>query len=329
MTEILLIFWILSAVIIILARKVYRVIICFGVFSLISSVAYLVMGAPDVAMAEAAISAFATIFFIICIERFYGGGVDLRKEEEQTANVDYKKIAKGAVVPLIFAVALCGLFIYFMPAAATSTYLKDQYLSLFMQDVGGENAVTAIYLGYRVYDTLFEALILVAAVVAVSHMSWYDGAVAPGGRESDIKNSAMAKFTMRIISPIVLIVGAYLIMNGHISAGGGFQGGLAIATFFICRYMVYDIYDMPVKKVMKIEELVFINITIIPILAIFMGFVYMFIGNPPLFQEIYLTVMNILIGLKVACGFFILFYRYIAIERLSDYEEEGVRIHDS
>jgi multicomponent Na+:H+ antiporter subunit B len=160
-------------------------------------------------------------------------------------------------------------------------------------------------------------------------MSWYEGAVAPGGRESDIKNSSMAKFTMRIISPIVLIVGAYLIMNGHISAGGGFQGGLAIATFFICRYMVYDIYDMPIKKVMKIEELVFINITIIPILAIFMGFVYMLIGNPPLFQEIYLTVMNILIGLKVACGFFILFYRYIAIERLSDYEEGEVRVHDS
>ena len=316
MTEILFIFWIISTILIIFERKIYRVIIYFGIFSLITSVVYLFLGGPDVAMAEAGISAFATIFFLVCIEKYYNDGNGKEKEHQATAK--FGKRFVGALPALLFCAALCGLFIYFMPQVTVSTYLKDLYLDRFWYDVGGLNAVTSIYLGYRVYDTLFEALILVIAVVAVGHLSWYEQQTVPDGRHSEIENSVMAKFTMRIICPMLLIFGAYLIANGHISAGGGFQGGLAVAAFFICRYMVYGIYDMPIKKVIKLEELIFINIIIVPIIAIFTGTTLFAAGASPLTQNIYLIAMNILIGAKVACGFFVLFYRYIAIERLPE-----------
>jgi len=311
----LLIFWILSAACIVFCRKAYRVIIYFGVFSLITSVIYLYLGAPDVAMSEAGISAFATIFFIVCVEKYYSRGRGLKQEEAQVRQPS-KLLFVKFIPPLLFALALGGLFVYFVPTGYAAYELRNQYLQMFMIDVGGTNAVTAIYLGYRVYDTLFEALLLVVAVVAVTHVSWLSLDQIPSGRHSEIENSAMAKFTMRIICPIILLFAAYLIMNGHISAGGGFLGGLTIASFFICRYLVLDIYDLPIKKVMKLEELVFINITVLPILAIFTGVVYVVAGITPLFQHIYLIAMSSLVGMKVACGFFILFYRYVAIERL-------------
>jgi len=185
-----------------------------------------------------------------------------------------------------------------------------------MHDVGGQNALTAIYLGYRVYDTLFEALLIVVSVVAASHMSWYPNVEVTDGLRSEIESSSMAKFTLRIICPIILLFGAYLALNGHISAGGGFQGGLAIAVFFICRYMVYNIYDIHIKTVMEIEKLIYINITVVATIAVFMGVLYLSAEAIPIWQSVYLIFMNIFIGLKVACGFFILFYRYIAIERL-------------
>jgi multicomponent Na+:H+ antiporter subunit B len=186
-----------------------------------------------------------------------------------------------------------------------------------MSNVGGQNAVTAIYLGYRVYDTLFEALILVIAVVAVSHMSWSSEESVADGHHSEIENYSMAVFTMRIICPIILVFGVYLILNGHISAGGGFQGGLVIASFFICRYLIYGIYDIPVKKVIQLEEMVFINIIIVAALAIFLGTGALLpVEFSEVFQIAYLVIMNIMIGLKVACGFFILFYRFVAIERM-------------
>jgi len=312
MTQILLVFWLLSAACIVFCRKAYRVIIFFGVFSLITSVVYLSLGAPDVAMSEAGISAFATIFFIVCVEKYYSLGGGLQRE----AATDEKGLFIKFVPPFIFVLVLCGLFIYFVPTGYAFTELRDQYLQMFMIDVGGTNAVTAIYLGYRVYDTLFEALLLVVAVVAVTHVSWFGSEQIRSKKLSEIENSAMTKFTMRIICPIILLFGAYLIMNGHISAGGGFLGGLAFASFFICRYLVLDIHDLPIKKVMRMEELVFINITILPILAIFTGVVYLVADVTPIFQHIYLITMSALVGMKVACGFFILFYRYIAIERL-------------
>ena len=314
MTQVLLVFWILSAACIVFCRKAYRVIIYFGVFSLITSVIYLSLGAPDVAMSEAGISAFATIFFIVCVEKYYtlGGGLQREADRDEQGKRRFAKF----IPPLLFVMALCGLFIYFVPTGYAFTELRDQYLHMFMRDVGGTNAVTAIYLGYRVYDTLFEALLLVIAVVAVAHVSWFGLEQVPDGRHSEIENSAMAKFTMRIICPIISLFGAYLIMNGHLSAGGGFLGGLAFASFFICRYLVLDIYDLPIKKIMRMEELVFVNITVLPILAIFTGVVYLVADMTPTLQHIYLIAMSALVGMKVACGFFILFYRYIAIERL-------------
>ena len=307
MTNVLIIFWFFCALIIIMTSRAYRVLICFGVFSLVTSLIYFSLGAPDVAMSEAAISAFTTIFFIVCIEKYYSG-----------LQIEYIKSKLKYIIMFCIAAGLCVLFIINMPVGVYTSYLRMNYLENFIQDVGGVNSVTAIYLGYRVYDTLFEALLLVTAVVAVSHLSWFGRYAVHDGYHSEIESSRMTKFTMRIICPIILLFGAYLILNGHISAGGGFVGGVAIASFFICRYLVLGIYDLPIEKIMKMEEIVFINITVLPILAIFTGAFYVIPYRFQIVQDIYLIIMSILIGIKVACGFFVLFYRYIAIERMEE-----------
>ena len=314
---VLLILWILSGLLILFEGRVYRNIIYFGIFSLIASLCYLLLGAPDVAMAEAGISVFATVFFIVCIEKYYGRKKAVEISERPMVLKNWGWLTKG-VLPVLLTIGLFALFVYFMPDHPANPYLKDHYLARFMTDVGGQNAVTAIYLGYRVYDTLFEALILVIAVVAVSHMSWMERLAIPDGRHSEMEKSHVAVLTLRIICPIVLIYGAYLILNGHIAAGGGFLGGLAIAFFFVCRYFIYGIYDMPVKKVMRMEELVFISFTFMTIVffTLLGANIYLPAEYSVIYQDFYLIIMNLLIGMKVACGFFIIFYRYVAVERL-------------
>jgi multicomponent Na+:H+ antiporter subunit B len=305
----------IGTLLIVFERRVYRIIIYFGVFSLIISVAYLLLGAPDVAMAEAVTSAFSTIFFIVCIEKYYHRKGVIKTDSEEKEKLKFAGMLK-ILSALVFCAVLFFLYLRFMPNAEITTYLKDNYLLRFMSEVGGENAITAIYLGYRVYDTLFEALILVISVVAVTHLSFFEKGTVADGKRSEIKNSSMTAFTLRIVCPVILIFGIYLIANGHISAGGGFQGGLAVATFFICRYMIYDIYDMPVKKIIRLEEIVFICIMIIAIFTVLLGFSeYITAEHGNTYQVLYLIMMNVLVGLKVACGFFVLFYRYIAIER--------------
>jgi len=314
MVEILLIFLVICAISIVCTSKEYRIVILFSVFSLITAAIYLFLGGPDVAMAEAGISAFATIFFIVCIEKHYRRGRETGSEKKN------REIKKGFVIKvllsLLFTVALSVLVIHFTPIEYPYLGLRDEYLRRFMEDVGGGNAVTAIYLGYRVYDTLFEALLLVIAVVAVMHVSWYKEVSVDDGHHSETENSRMAQFTMRIIAPIILIFGVYLVMNGHISAGGGFLGGLAFAALIICRYFVRGIFDLSISKAIKLEELVFLGIVILPTFAIFTIGAYSVWDQSVFLQEAYLISMSALIGLKVAFGFFVLFYRSIAVERL-------------
>ena len=307
----MLVLWIISGLLILRENYNTKILLYMGIFGLISAICFYLLGSPDVAMAEAAISAFTTIFFIILLERFYGFKRERGDREEL-----YKPIKINPVkyiFPLILSAGTFALFLLFMPDNEVNVYLKELYLARFQTDVGGLNPVSAIYLNYRMYDTLFEALVLVIAVVGVIHMSHFNETSVEDGRHSEIEGSGMAIFAMRIICPIILVFGVYLVLNGHISAGGGFQGGLAIASFFVARFMIYDVYDLPIQKLNKMEEIVFVAIALFAVTIAFQGlFVYI---DAPLFREIYLIIMNILIGLKVACGFIILFYRYVAIER--------------
>ncbi len=50
-------------------------------------------------------------------------------------------------------------------------YYKENALA----QTGAQNAVTAIYLSYRVYDTIFEALTLLIGVIGIIYCSRYEG----------------------------------------------------------------------------------------------------------------------------------------------------------
>ena len=295
--------WIASAVFIIRERRIVRLVIKLGVFSLLTSVCIMLLSAPDVAMAETVINAFFTIIFVVGFEKYYNvvGSSQPKK----------KKKIKYNVVPFIFTAAVAALFIYFIPEHSAPSVLKDEYMAHFKTDIGGENAVTAIYLGYRMYDTLFEALMLLASVMAVLHLSAHKDTYLTFGEHSEIKGSEVASVTIRIICPILLLFGIYLVANGHISPGGGFQGGVVAASFMVCRYLIHDIYDSRVDKLLTTEKIIFIAILLLTLCFIVHGLN----DRVPIPRYVYLLAMNAMIGVKVFCGFFIVFYRFIVFER--------------
>jgi len=306
----LLIFWIISAVLSLYTQKLVRIVIYFGIFSTLSAACFFVLGAPDVAMAEVAVSSFSMVFLIVCFEKYFSFVSDAPEKPPAKARV--LAMLKKYAFPVCFTVFLAALFIYFIPEGAANTYLRNLYLAGFHADIGGENAVTAIYLGYRMYDTLFEALMLLISVVGVAHMSWHsDSEITDQKFYGVTKFDSVDVYTIRILCPAMLLFGVYLILNGHISPGGGFQGGAAVASFFICRYLIHTIYDVRFSKIMILEKMTFVAIAFLATFFIFLGFYVVF----PEFRNVYLMMMNLLIAMKVACGFIIIFYRYIAFER--------------
>lgn len=319
MIQVFLLLWIVSAVLAVKESKIVRIVIYLAVFTLLSSICFFMLAAPDVAMAEIAVTAFTTVFFIICLEKHFefgadaadsaNGGVSNGKlfDRGRIRHIPGKDIFR-AILLAAFAIGLFVLFVMFIPDNPANNFLRDLYIERFQSDIGGQNAVTSIYLGYRVYDTLFEALMLLISVVAVAHLSWYQSA---RDKVRDHINSKFALPIIRVASPFMLLFGVYLTVNGHLSPGGGFQGGVVIAAFFICRYLILDISDIRVGRFITVEKLVYFAIALLAVLFVFTG-----IGDLlSLEQGVYLVSMNLLIGMKVSLGFIIILYRYIAFER--------------
>ncbi|MDN6194454.1 MAG: hypothetical protein L0J48_04085 [Alkalibacterium sp.] len=221
------------------------------------------------------------------------------------------------IIRVIFMVVsvFIVLFFFLNYSEKMSRPLMDYFTAGFLAETGAQNAVAAIYLDYRVFDTLLEALMLLVSVMEVINVSWAHKEAKQYSLEEELfnrkDNSEIVIRMVGAIYPFVLLIGLYTIFNGHISPGGGFQGGVILATALISRYLVYPNSDLDLEKLENFEKLLFLAIVAIPVLYIFMQVepFYSLIS-----RQFYMILMNSLIGLKVFSGLSIIFYRFVFYE---------------
>ena len=101
-------------------------------------------------------------------------------------------------------------------------------------DTGSANFVTSVVLGYRGIDTLGELSILFAAATG--------GSLVLSGlnyKKNVTDNSGLIlKAAAELLFPLLLVVGLYIVLHGHLTPGGGFQGGVILAAAFFLPLLV-------------------------------------------------------------------------------------------
>ena len=116
----------------------------------------------------------------------------------------------------------------------TLSLLAEYYLTAVPQTLGAPNVVTGILITYRGFDTLGEVAVLfmVAASVGALLGNKAEDKPLPASRASSKarRPSELVENGAEVILPLIFLFGAYVIMNGHLSAGGGFQGGAVVAS---------------------------------------------------------------------------------------------------
>ena len=96
-------------------------------------------------------------------------------------------------------------------------------------DIGAANIVTAIVVTYRGLDTLGEVTVLFLSATIV-------GLVLAQGRRREQLPLGLAPVGellttgSRLLTPLILLLGVYVFVNGHLTPGGGFQGGAILAS---------------------------------------------------------------------------------------------------
>lgn len=76
------------------------------------------------------------------------------------------------VLVAVIGVLLVGVLV--PPDRVTESSGRQEYLTEGPEATGAVNIVSAIYLGYRAYDTLGEAIVLLLAVTGVSFFAGRD-----------------------------------------------------------------------------------------------------------------------------------------------------------
>ncbi len=186
--------------------------------------------------------------------------------------------------------------------------LYNLVLGNYTSDTMANNSVASIYLNYRVFDTIFEALMLLVSVMGVIHFSRHDNIIPYTSENSQKKHSPINSISLVI--PLIFMFGFYLIINGHNTPGGGFQGGAALTSAFICVYLVRSEKSINFYRYEKLEKILFLFIALT---AIFFGVSNLYFLYAE-YNIAYLIIMNVFIGLKVFCGLTIVFYRFVHFE---------------
>lgn len=121
-----------------------------------------------------------------------------------------------------------------IPFGEPESSAGSHYIDRGREETGASNIVTSVVVNYRGFDTLGEVTVLFVAAIGL-------GAVlAAGGRKEreDIEPASLILYTgCRFLFPLILLFGAYIFIHGHLTPGGGFQGGAVIASAFVLVYL--------------------------------------------------------------------------------------------
>lgn len=251
----------------------------------------------------------------------------LEKKEKKISAFEYR------VFSTIFCIILISVLVAtvaVLPGFAdtdtpTVNDVSGHYVVNGRDETGAVNTVAGMILDYRAFDTLGESFVLFTATCAVLILM-EDRKKKPKDESGDILNYSrdpIVKTMARILIPIILVFGVYILVNGHLSPGGGFSGGAILGAGFILYAMVYG--EEQALKVLSEKRVKIISICSLSFYCLAKSYSF-FTGNE--FNGVHSIIsagtpgdilsgglimpLNIAVGLVVCCtmySFYMLFKR--------------------
>jgi len=217
-------------------RDLFGAIAFFIVYGIMIALAWVRLEAVDVALAEAAIGAGLTGVLLI------GAWAMLNRlgvPEDHKPAAGWLRLVAGSASGAITIILVAAVMALPAGREGLAPMVAEE-----LADHGVSNPVTGVLLDFRAYDTLMESIVLVVALVAVWALTppavW--GGV-PGLRQHTRPDGVLAMFG-RLLPPIGLVVGVYLVWAGSSQPGGAFQAGTVLAAVWLLVVMA-GIHDEP------------------------------------------------------------------------------------
>ena len=235
---------------------------------------------------------------------------------------------------IIFCITLVGVLLVTVSCLPpdgnasnpVNNVVSERYIEQGLQETGALNIVSGMILTYRAFDTFGETNVLFIATCCDMILLMVDDAILKkqilmNDRRFEPKNDTILQGVAFVLCPIIFIFGIYIILNGHLSPGGGFSGGAIMGAGLILYVAAFGFqktqrfFDEHVYKVAKITALCMYGL---------IGTYFYMTGANGIENHIPLGIpghilssgiilpINICVGLEVACtmyAFYALFRR--------------------
>jgi multisubunit Na+/H+ antiporter MnhB subunit len=196
----------------------FQAIVMFVAFGLLMALAWVRLEAPDIALAEAAIGAGLTGALLLAALARLG----FTDSNEGSAEGALKfRLPRGLPIAVLLPVAAgLGYSVLSLPRYAAGLSAE---VTANLQSSGVSNPVTAVLLNFRGYDTLLETVVLLLALLGV----WSFGGTAV---DREAVPGPVLDTLSRLLAPVLILVGAYLLWAGAHAPGGAFQAGAVLGA---------------------------------------------------------------------------------------------------
>lgn len=204
-------------------RDLTKAVVLFISFGLIVALCYVRLGAPDLALAEAAIGAGITgVLFLNTLGALGSGG--------EPADRAFRPAWARATLALAVA-GLGGVLVFVAFVLPEPRIDLAQQVGETSGGAGVTNPVTEVLLNFRSYDTLLEVGVLLLAVIA----TWSLGLTRyrPRRLPTSGTDAPVLHALVRLLTPVALVVGGYLLYAGTTEPGGAFQSGAVLGALGI------------------------------------------------------------------------------------------------
>lgn len=165
-----------------------------------------------------------------------------------------------AIIPIVLTL---GIFLLLVKSGLLEhstglTTLAKIYLTQIPDPISpitsySYEVVTSVLWDQRGYDTYFETSVLFLAIVASLILM-----AREAGKKVESVNSTttiIVKLVMRILAALIVVVSFSVAIHGHISPGGGFQGGAVFAVAPVALMLAFTSKELE-KHGFKAERLV-------------------------------------------------------------------------
>ncbi|MBC53391.1 MAG: sodium:proton antiporter [Gammaproteobacteria bacterium] len=202
----------------------------FIAFGVVVALIWARLDAPDLALAEAAIGAGLTGVLLMHAARALP---DELHRSNRTATY-WGALAFAVVASLMFLAHLltddsllnAGLLDTDSDVTPSLRVLADANVA----DSGVSHPVTAVLLNFRAWDTLLELLVLLFALSGLRQLFPRESAPDDHATSRWPESLALMSAWARVLAPLLVVTGGYLLWRGSSAPGGAFQAGSLLAA---------------------------------------------------------------------------------------------------